>query len=340
MPTLREMAATDAAAASYGGPVPVALRRVTPDDHDAFVALWTAANDERRSRLGLPVGRSTGSAIERPGAFGVGVFDGDEMVSAAVAMPALSDDGRGRDNVPGLAHISSVATRPDRWGEGLAGQAVRAVLSMARRHGYARVQLWTHRDNPGALRLYEREGFVRSGREKIDDFGEQIVHLMREVPVAPTAYRPAARMLCVDAADNVLLMHWWDPVDGYVLWEPPGGGIEPGEDPGQTVLREWHEETGLPLPDLVVGPTQVARDVFWGGGRVVSDEWFFLGRLDEQVEPAPAALTDQEQQELLGCAWVPIGELDSLADPVVPDLVPILDRLRRGLRQDPTSSTP
>jgi 8-oxo-dGTP pyrophosphatase MutT (NUDIX family)/GNAT superfamily N-acetyltransferase len=318
--------------------VPVALKRVTQDDHDALDALWTAANDERRSRLGLPVGRSTGSAIERPGAFGVAVFDGDEMVSAAVAMPALSDDGRGMNNVPGVAHISSVATRPDRWGEGLAGQAVHAVMSLARRHGYAHVQLWTHRANPAALRLYDRAGFTRSGREKLDDFGEQIVHLIRQVPVAPIAYRPAARMLCLDADEHVLLMHWWDPRDGYVLWEPPGGGIEPGEDPDATVLREWHEETGLPLPEILAGPTHVARDAYWGGGRVVSDEWFYLGRLSGQVRPAPAALTDQEQQELLGCEWVAVADLDSLGDPVVPDLVPILDRLRQQ-RRDPPSST-
>jgi 8-oxo-dGTP pyrophosphatase MutT (NUDIX family)/ribosomal protein S18 acetylase RimI-like enzyme len=320
--------------------VPVVLKRVTQENHDAFVALWQAASDERRARLGLALHPRLASAIDRPGAFGVGVFDGDEMVSAAVAMPGRSDDGRGTHNVPGLAHISSVATRPDRWGEGLAGRAVRAVLSIARRHGYARVQLWTHRDNDRALRLYDREGFVRSGREKIDDFGEPIVHLIREVPVVEPAYRPAARLLCLagDAAeDSVLLMRWWDPADGYVLWEPPGGGIEEGEDPAQAALREWAEETGLPAPDIVAGPTHVARDVFWGGGRVVTDEWFFLGRLNGQHEAAPAALTDKEQIELIERRWVAVADLEALADPVVPDLLPILDRLREG-QQDPTSA--
>ena len=315
--------------------MPIVLKRVTQEDHDAFVALWQAASDERRTQLGLALHERGESAIDRSGAFGVGVFDGDNMVSAAVAMPGRSDDGRGRDNVPGLAHISSVATRPDRWGEGLAGSAVRAVLSIARRQGYARVQLWTHRDNERALRLYDREGFVRSGREKIDDFGDPIVHLIREAPVAQTTYRPAARLLCLDADadgdaddEHVLLMHWWDPADGYVLYEPPGGGIEPGEDPAEAVLREWNEETGLPAPEIVAGPTHVARDAFWGGGRLVSDEWFFLGRLSRRAGAAPTTLTDQEQVELLGREWVAVSALDSLADPVVPDLVPILDRLR------------
>ena len=317
----------------------VLLKRVTQEDHDSFDALWQAASDERRSLLGLSLHTPLASVIDRPGAFGVGVFDGDDMVSAAVVIPCRSDDGRGTHNVPGLAHISAVATRPDRWGEGLGGRAVRAILSIARRHGYARVQLWTHRDNDRALRLYDREGFVRSGREKVDDFGEPIVHLIREIPVLEPGYRPAARLLCLDpdsTEDRVLLMRWWDPVDGYVLWEPPGGGIEEGEDPAETVLREWAEETGLPAPQILAGPAHVARDAFWGGGRLVTDEWFFLGRLTGRHDAEPAALTDKEQIELIERQWIAVADLDSLSDPVVPDVLPILNRLRNG-PQDPTS---
>jgi 8-oxo-dGTP pyrophosphatase MutT (NUDIX family)/GNAT superfamily N-acetyltransferase len=318
--------------------VPVVVRRVTPDDAHRVETVWQTANDARRAALGLSARRSAGAAVRRAGAFGVGVFDGDELVALAIGMPALSDDGRSVRNVPGLAHISSVATLPERWGEGLGGVVVRAVMSLARRHGYARVQLWTHQTNARAQRLYDREGFARSGREKIDDFGEPIVHFTRDLPTVETAYRPAARMLCLDRDDRVLLMHWWDPIDGYVLWEPPGGGLEPGEDPAEAAVREWHEETGLPAPAIVAGPTHVARDQLWGGGRVVSDEWFFLGRLDDGGQLAPAALTDKERAELLGSKWVPVEQLDALDDPVVPDLIPILDRLRAAsLHQDPTS---
>jgi 8-oxo-dGTP pyrophosphatase MutT (NUDIX family) len=38
--------------------------------------------------------------------------------------------------------------------------------------------------------------------------------------------RPAVRIICLDSAERVLLLHWRDPFDGRVLWEPPGGGVE------------------------------------------------------------------------------------------------------------------
>ncbi|WP_241027565.1 NUDIX domain-containing protein [Streptomyces verrucosisporus] len=54
----------------------------------------------------------------------------------------------------------------------------------------------------------------------------------------PVACPPAARVVCLDAADRVLLLEWRDPYDGSRLWEPPGGGIEPGETPRQ-VRTGW-----------------------------------------------------------------------------------------------------
>ncbi|BCJ49225.1 hypothetical protein Asp14428_07000 [Actinoplanes sp. NBRC 14428] len=42
-------------------------------------------------------------------------------------------------------------------------------------------------------------------------------------------------------------MHWRDPLDGHDVWEPPGGGLDPGEDHLRAARRELAEETGLDL---------------------------------------------------------------------------------------------
>lgn len=276
--------------------------------------------------MGLPALPEDELVLARPGAFGVGIFD-DVLVTAAVAMPARGDDGRSEHNVPGLAHISSVVTRPDRWGEGLAGEVLEAVMLNALRRGHARAQLWTHASNDASRRLYERHGFWQSGRQRPDDNGEQILHYLRDLPVLPTRSRPAARLLCLDAQDRLLLLHFRDPHDGHLLWEPPGGGIEPGETPLEAVVREWAEETGFPLPDLAPDSTYVARDLVWRGARWVVDEQFFLGRMSGVGTPIPSEGVDQEMDAYLGSDWVLWRELGDLPDPVIPDLIPVLRRL-------------
>jgi 8-oxo-dGTP pyrophosphatase MutT (NUDIX family)/GNAT superfamily N-acetyltransferase len=309
----------------------VSVRRLGPEHASALARLWQDANDRRRDELAVAGIAESAPVLARPGAIGVGVFDADVLVSAAVAMPARGDDGRSSRNVAGLAHISSVVTDPARWGEGLAAISLRAVLSQAMRRGYARCQLFVFEQNPRARRLYERDGFEPSGRVlRLPDRSEPMVHYIRELNAPPAVMRAAARVLCLDGSGRVLVMHWRDPVDGYQLWEPPGGGVDPGEQPLQTVQREWAEETGLPSPVFVGEPTMVARDVFWAGGRLVGEETFFLARLQAGGAPEPSGFTESETASYLGHAWVGHDELGAPhvdGDPLEPDLLPVLERL-------------
>jgi 8-oxo-dGTP pyrophosphatase MutT (NUDIX family)/ribosomal protein S18 acetylase RimI-like enzyme len=309
--------------------MPVYAKRLTSADDAEFALLWQRATDARRFRNGLQPLPHAGSALQRPGAFGVGLFDGEELVAAAVAMPAKSDDARSEQHVPGLAHVSSVATSPTRWGQGLGRQAVRAVLSLAVRRGYARAQLWTQTGNLAAQRAYEREGFTRSGRERLDFRAgdEHIIHYLCDLPVLPLTSRQAARILCLDAGERLLLLHFRDPSDGHQLWEPPGGGIEAGETPYDAVVREWSEETGLPVPQMAPQSTDVARDLVWRGKRWVGDEQFFLGRTTARGTPIPTEGVDQAMDAYLGASWVPWRDLATLEDPLEPDLLPVLRRL-------------
>jgi 8-oxo-dGTP diphosphatase len=299
---------------------------------DALSRLWQDANTRRRGELGLAAIAESAPVLARPHSFGVGVFDDDVLVSAAVAMPARGDDGRSTRNVAGLAHISSVVTDPSRWGEGLATTSLRAVMSQAIRRGYARCQLWVVEENVRARYLYEQAGFVRSGRRpRLPDEGDEpMVHYLKELAAPSAIARAAARVVCLDDSDRVLLMHWRDPVDGHQLWEPPGGGVEAGETPLQAVRREWAEETGLPPLEFVGEPTAVARDEFYAGGRLVGEETFFLARVRSALSPQPSGFTHAEVVSYLGFAWVGRAELvaaEADGDPIEPDLVPVLERL-------------
>ncbi len=142
--------------------------------------------------------------------------------------------------------------------------------------------------------------------------------------------RPAARLVCLDPANRVLLLHWRDPLDGSSCGSHPAAAIEAGESSYDAVVREWQEETGLPLPDMASQPTAVGREVIFNGNRSVVDEDFFLGRAVAAGEPRPDEATAVEQDAYLGHAWVPWRELDSLEDVVEPDLLPVLRRLDDG----------
>lgn len=160
----------------------VIVRAGGPADHDAAVAVWLTANTARRG--GEPVAaqhelRVRGYA-DKPDAFLVVADDAGEVTGMALAMQACADDGAGPP-VSGLCHIAMVFVAPDRWGEGVGGQLVDAVLAEARDRGYDRAQLWTHVDNGRGQRLYDGRGFRRSGREKDDDLGERVVHYERQL---------------------------------------------------------------------------------------------------------------------------------------------------------------
>ena len=157
------------------------IRRGTPGDTEAALRAWRSAEEARRRGPASPDhGNRVRNHVENPGGFLFVADSGGEVVGMAVGMQGRADDGAGPP-VEGLCHIGAVFVAPDRWGEGLGGRLVDAVLEEARTRGYDRAQLWTHADNDRAHRLYTRHGFRRTGREKPDDLGELISHYERNL---------------------------------------------------------------------------------------------------------------------------------------------------------------
>lgn len=99
----------------------------------------------------------------------------------------------------------------------------------------------------------------------------------------------------------ILLVH--QTYRGNTLWTFPGGGIEPGERPEETAVREVKEETGLivKVKELLY---QSARQVGEGTyycylGEIIGGE-FALGS-DPELPPL--------EQELHEVRWFPVQQV-------------------------------
>ncbi|MDP9850107.1 NUDIX hydrolase [Streptosporangium lutulentum] len=140
--------------------------------------------------------------------------------------------------------------------------------------------------------------------------------------------RPAARVICVDGAGRVLLMHWRDTLSGQTLWEPPGGGIDPGETPFEAARRELTEETGLPGDAVLNLWVPVRRDFRWLGVHYAKTERFYLARFESTPEVDPKAFTSEEETTYLGFEWFTPEEMAEFPDILQPsDLLEVVSRI-------------
>lgn len=158
--------------------MPIEVRTGRLSDVDAALAVWREASTARRGVAPPDHEARIRASLQNPDTFLSIAEDGPDVIGMAEGMQALDDDGAGPP-LPGRCHVSAVFVRPDRWGQGVGARLVQRVLAEGAKRGYSTFQLWTQEDNQRAQRLYEHHGFVRSGREKDDDFGERIFPYVR-----------------------------------------------------------------------------------------------------------------------------------------------------------------
>jgi GNAT superfamily N-acetyltransferase len=88
--------------------------------------------------------------------------DGSASVGMACAEPLRGEGGTG-PALPGGCFLNLLYVVPERWGEGIGGLILDAVLAEAKRRDYSRIHLWTDDDNERSRRLYRSRNFSPTG---------------------------------------------------------------------------------------------------------------------------------------------------------------------------------
>jgi GNAT superfamily N-acetyltransferase len=135
-------------------------------DVDAAVSVFERSNLARRQGVWpnqAPRVERVTAQLRNPSSWFLVANDGPVSVGMASAEALRSEDGRG-PVVPGGCFLSYLFVVPERWGEGIGGAILGAVLVEAKRRDSSRIHLWTHEDNERSHRLYRSRGFSPTGR--------------------------------------------------------------------------------------------------------------------------------------------------------------------------------
>jgi GNAT superfamily N-acetyltransferase len=131
------------------------IRRARPEDRVAVEAIVREAYSIYIERIGKPPGPMLDdyTALIAQGAVSV-LDEADGEIVAIIVLLAKPDH----------LLLDNIAVRPDRQGSGLGRRLIAFAEDEARRLGYAELRLYTHEKMSENIVLYQRVGFVETGR--------------------------------------------------------------------------------------------------------------------------------------------------------------------------------
>jgi 8-oxo-dGTP pyrophosphatase MutT (NUDIX family) len=151
------------------------------------------------------------------------------------------------------------------------------------------------------------------------------------------ALRVGARVLLLNNADEVLLIHARDPDEpSHHWWELPGGGQDPGEKLEDTARREIAEETGLLLDEIGRKLwTRESRFTYRSRDHHRLDH-VYLARTDTTAPRVALRHTANERAGLIERRWWPAAAISTCSDKLLPAELPDLLQALLDERFPPT----
>ncbi len=133
-------------------------------------------------------------------------------------------------------------------------------------------------------------------------------------------YRRGVGVMVVNDRGHVFVAQRTDFVSD--AWQMPQGGIDPGEDPRQTALRELAEETGIHADKVEILdqtsdwlrydlPADLALTLWQGRYRGQEQMWFLLRFTGTDAD----VNLDTEHPEFSAWQWVPLERVAALIVP-------------------------